>query len=144
MVLWNKYQQKMCVQNMFVQVFEMVVVLMDVDLCSVWLIMVLVFVVKSDGYIDDYEWVNIEIQLWVVNIDVQVWVLIDQVLVQLLDLQCFVEGIIDLQEVLEIYYVSCVVIDIDYFMECSYFNVLGDVLVLLKDVWVDIEQDIQL
>ncbi|MFS9536418.1 DUF533 domain-containing protein, partial [Klebsiella pneumoniae] len=44
---------------------------------------------------------------------------------------------------LEIYYVSCAVIDIDHFMERSYLNALGDALALPKDVRADIEQDIQ-
>ncbi|WP_227639800.1 DUF533 domain-containing protein, partial [Klebsiella pneumoniae] len=33
---------------------------------------------------------------------------------------------------LEIYYVSCAVIDIDHFMERSYLNALGDALALPK------------
>ena len=59
------------------------------------------------------------------------------------DPQRLAEGIIDPQEALEIYYVSCAVIDIDHFMERSYLNALGDALALPKDVRADIEQDIQ-
>lgn len=51
--------------------------------------------------------------------------LIDQALAQPLDPQRLAEGIIDPQEALEIYYVSCAVIDIDHFMERSYLNALG-------------------
>ena len=47
-------------------------------------------------------------------------------LAQPLDPQRLAEGIIDPQEALEIYYVSCAVIDIDHFMERSYLNALGD------------------
>ncbi|OSC79267.1 hypothetical protein BA904_16460 [Klebsiella pneumoniae] len=75
--------------------------------------------------------------------DVQARVLIDQALAQPLDPQRLAEGIIDPQEALEIYYVSCAVIDIDHFMERSYLNALGDALALPKDVRADIEQDIQ-
>ncbi len=46
--------------------------------------------------------------------------LIEQALAQPLDPQRLAEGIIDPQEALEIYYVSCAVIDIDHFMERSY------------------------
>lgn len=42
--------------------------------------------------------------------------LIDRALAQPLDPQRLAEGIIDPQEALEIYYVSCAVIDIDHFM----------------------------
>ncbi|MGK6743269.1 tellurite resistance TerB family protein [Klebsiella pneumoniae] len=115
----------------------------DVDPRSVRLITALVFAAKSDGHIDDHERANIETQLRAANIDVQARVLIDQALAQPLDPQRLAEGIIDPQEALEIYYVSCAVIDIDHFMERSYLNALGDALALPKDVRADIEQDIQ-
>jgi uncharacterized membrane protein YebE (DUF533 family) len=107
------------------------------------LITALVFAAKSDGHIDDHERANIEAQLRAANIDVQARVLIDQALAQPLDPQRLAEGIVDPQEALEIYYVSCAVIDIDHFMERSYLNALGDALALPKDVRADIEQDIQ-
>jgi uncharacterized membrane protein YebE (DUF533 family) len=86
------------------------------------LITALVFAAKSDGHIDDHERANIEAQLRAANIDVQARVLIDQALAQPLDPQRLAEGIVDPQEALEIYYVSCAVIDIDHFMERSYLN----------------------
>ncbi len=102
-----------------------------------------VFAAKSDGHIDDHERARIEAQLREANIDVQARVLIDQALAQPLDPQRLAEGIVDPQEALEIYYVSCAVIDIDHFMERSYLNALGEALALPKDVRADIEQDIQ-
>ncbi len=78
----------------------------DVDPRSVRLITALVFAAKSDGHIDDHERANIETQLRAANIDVQ-GVLIEQALAQPLDPQRLAEGIIDPQEALEIYYVSC-------------------------------------
>jgi uncharacterized membrane protein YebE (DUF533 family) len=115
----------------------------EVDPRSVRLITALVFAAKSDGHIDDHERANIEAQLRAANIDVQARVLIDQALAQPLDPQRLAEGIVDPQEALEIYYVSCAVIDIDHFMERSYLNALGEALALPKDVRADIEQDIQ-
>ena len=134
-VLWNKYQQKMRAQNTSAQAPETAAAPTDVDPRSVRLITALVFAAKSDGHI--------ETQLRAANIDVQARVLIDQALAQPLDPQRLAEGIIDPQEALEIYYVSCAVIDIDHFMERSYLNALGDALALPKDVRADIEQDIQ-
>ena len=142
-VLWNKYQQKMRAQNTSAQAPETAAAPTDVDPRSVRLITALVFAAKSDGHIDDHERANIETQLRAANIDVQARVLIDQALAQPLDPQRLAEGIIDPQEALEIYYVSCAVIDIDHFMERSYLNALGDALALPKDVRADIEQDIQ-
>ncbi|PBD43567.1 tellurite resistance TerB family protein, partial [Klebsiella pneumoniae] len=125
-VLWNKYQQKMRAQNTSAQAPETAAAPAEVDPRSVRLITALVFAAKSDGHIDDHA-----------------RVLIDQALAQPLDPQRLAEGIIDPQEALEIYYVSCAVIDIDHFMERSYLNALGDALALPKDVRADIEQDIQ-
>lgn len=143
-VLWNKYQQKMRAQNAPAsEASTPAVVPTDVDPRSVRLITALVFAAKSDGHIDDHERANIEAQLRAANIDVQARVLIDQALAQPLDPQRLAEGIVDPQEALEIYYVSCAVIDIDHFMERSYLNALGDALSLPKDVRADIEQDIQ-
>ena len=143
-VLWNKYQQKMRAQNAPVPgANETAAAPTDVDPRSVRLITALVFAAKSDGHIDDHERANIETQLRAANIDVQARVLIDQALAQPLDPQRLAEGIVAPQEALEIYYVSCAVIDIDHFMERSYLNALGDALALPKDVRADIEQDIQ-
>ncbi|CAM3451866.1 tellurite resistance TerB family protein [Klebsiella variicola] len=143
-VLWNKYQQKMRAQNAPAsEASTPAVVPADVDPRSVRLITALVFAARSDGHIDDHERANIEAQLRAANIDVQARVLIDQALAQPLDPQRLAEGIVDPQEALEIYYVSCAVIDIDHFMERSYLNALGDALSLPKDVRADIEQDIQ-
>ena len=133
-VLWNKYQQKMRAQNTSAQAPETAAAPAEVDPRSVRLITALVFAAKSDGHIDDHERANIETQLRAANIDVQA---------RVLDPQRLAEGIIDPQEALEIYYVSCAVIDIDHFMERSYLNALGDALALPKDVRADIEQDIQ-
>lgn len=101
------------------------------------------FAAKSDGHIDDHERARIEAQLREANIDVQARVLIDQALAQPLDPQRLAEGIVDPQEALEIYYVSCAVIDIDHFMGAAISTPLGEALALPKDVRADIEQDIQ-
>ncbi len=120
-VLWNKYQQKMRAQNTPAPTPETAAAPADVDPRSVRLITAPVFAAKSDGHIDDHERAKIEAQLREANIDVQA-VLIDRALAQPLDPQRLAEGIVDPQEALEIYYVSCAVIDIDHFMERSYLN----------------------
>lgn len=125
-VLWNKYQQKMRAQNTSARApgdgsgadgcrSAQRPADHGHGICR-----------ESDGHIDDHERANIETQLRAANIDVQARVLIDRALAQPLDPQRLAEGIIDPQEALEIYYVSCAVIDIDHFMERSYLNALGD------------------
>ena len=140
-VLWNKYKDRIRETHQDEPQFGQQQSPLDVR--TERLILALVFAAKSDGHIDDHERANIETQLRAANIDVQARVLIDQALAQPLDPQRLAEGIIDPQEALEIYYVSCAVIDIDHFMERSYLNALGDALALPKDVRADIEQDIQ-
>ncbi len=147
-VLWNKYQQKMraSAQQTPVQPApapSQSPAPAELDARSERLIMALIFAAKSDGHIDDRERANIEEQLRAANIDVQGRVLIDQALAQPLDPQSLAQGIGSEQEALEVYYLSCAVIDIDHFMERSYLNALGEALKLPSEVRAEIERDIQ-
>lgn len=147
-VLWNKYQQKMraSAQQTSADVAPAQApspAPAELDARSERLIMALVFAAKSDGHIDDRERANIEEQLRAANVDVQGRVLIDRALAQPLDPQSLAHGISSEQEALEVYYISCAVIDIDHFMERSYLNALGESLKLPQDVREEIERDIQ-
>lgn len=151
-VLWNKYQQKLresAPASAATPAAPSVVPAPSVppstglDARSERLILALVFAAKSDGHIDDHERANIEEQLRAANIDVQGRVLIDRALAQPLDPQRLAQGISSEQEALEVYYISCAVIDIDHFMERSYLNALGEALRLPAEVRTEIEQDIQ-
>lgn len=147
-VLWNKYQQKMraSAQQASADVAPAQApspAPAELDARSERLIMALVFAAKSDGHIDDRERANIEEQLRAANVDVQGRVLIDRALAQPLDPQSLAHGISSEQEALEVYYISCAVIDIDHFMERSYLNALGEALKLPQDVREEIERDIQ-
>ncbi|MDD9651101.1 tellurite resistance TerB family protein [Klebsiella pasteurii] len=147
-VLWNKYQQKMRTSAQPASAEAVPVQApspapAELDARSERLIMALVFAAKSDGHIDDRERANIEEQLRAANVDVQGRVLIDRALAQPLDPQSLAQGISSEQEALEVYYISCAVIDIDHFMERSYLNALGEALKLPQEVREDIERDIQ-
>ncbi|WP_434584123.1 tellurite resistance TerB family protein [Klebsiella sp. R390] len=151
-VLWNKYQQKLresAPASAATPAAPSVVPAPSVppstglDARSERLILALVFAAKSDGHIDGHERANIEEQLRAANIDVQGRVLIDRALAQPLDPQRLAQGISSEQEALEVYYISCAVIDIDHFMERSYLNALGEALRLPAEVRTEIEQDIQ-
>ncbi|MBZ7650416.1 tellurite resistance TerB family protein [Klebsiella grimontii] len=147
-VLWNKYQQKMraSAQQTSADVAPAQApspAPAELDARSERLIMALVFAAKSDGHIDDRERANIEEQLRAANVDVQGRVLIDRALAQPLDPQSLAHGISSEQEALEVYYISCAVIDIDHFMERSYLNALGEALKLPQDVREEIERDVQ-
>lgn len=140
-VLWNKYQQKMRAASP--QPVGQVPSSPEPDARSERLIQALVFAAKSDGHIDENERASIEEQLRAANIDVQGRVLIDRALTQPLDPQRLAQGISSEQDALEVYYLSCAVIDIDHFMERSYLNALGEALKIPAEVRAEIEQDIQ-
>lgn len=152
-VLWNKYQQKLRESAPAPAATPAAPTAAPsvasaspstgLDARSERLILALVFAAKSDGHIDDHERANIEEQLRAANIDVQGRVLIDRALAQPLDPQRLAQGINSEQEALEVYYISCAVIDIDHFMERSYLNALGEALRLPVEVRTEIEQDIQ-
>ena len=147
-VLWNKYQQKMRASAQPASAEAVPVQApssapAELDARSERLIMALVFAAKSDGHIDDRERANIEEQLRAANVDVQGRVLIDRALTQPLDPQSLAQGISSEQEALEVYYISCAVIDIDHYMERIYLNALGAALKLPQEVREDIERDIQ-
>ncbi|WP_174508037.1 tellurite resistance TerB family protein [Klebsiella oxytoca] len=152
-VLWNKYQQKLRESAPAPAATPAAPTAAPsvasaspstgLDARSERLILALVFAAKSDGHIDDHERANIEEQLRAANIDVQGRVLIDRALAQPLDPQRLAQGINSEQEALEVYYISCAVIDIDHFMERSYLNALGEALRLPAEVRAEIEQDIQ-
>ncbi|WEF29815.1 DUF533 domain-containing protein [Klebsiella aerogenes] len=143
-VLWNKYQQKMRGQQTGASPEgERVPEPVALDARSERLITALVFAAKSDGHIDERERQHIEEQLRAADIDVQGRVLIDRVLTQPLDPQRLAQSVRDGQEALEIYYLSCAVIDIDHFMERSYLDALGEALKLPQDVREEMERDIQ-
>lgn len=140
-VLWNKYKDKIRTAHQGEPQYGQQT--SPVDVRTERLILALVFAAKSDGHIDDHERANIEEQLRAANIDVQGRVLIDRALAQPLDPQRLAQGISSEQEALEVYYISCAVIDIDHFMERSYLNALGEALRLPAEVRTEIEQDIQ-
>ncbi|QIT28210.1 tellurite resistance TerB family protein [Raoultella terrigena] len=142
-VLWNKYQQKMRAASPQPEPAGQVPAAPEPDARSERLIQALVFAAKSDGHIDENERANIEEQLRAANIDVQGRVLIDRALTQPLDPQWLAQGISSEQDALEVYYLSCAVIDIDHFMERSYLNALGEALKIPAEVRAEIEQDIQ-
>ncbi|MCF6687598.1 tellurite resistance TerB family protein [Raoultella terrigena] len=142
-VLWNKYQQKMRAASPQPESAGQVPASPEPDARSERLIQALVFAAKSDGHIDENERASIEEQLRAANIDVQGRVLIDRALTQPLDPQRLAQGISSEQDALEVYYLSCAVIDIDHFMERSYLNALGEALKIPAEVRAEIEQDIQ-
>lgn len=140
-VLWNKYKDRIRETHQDEPQFGQQQSPLDVR--TERLILALVFAAKSDGHIDEQEQAAIEAQLREAGIETQGRELVAKALEQPLDPARLAQGVKNEEEALELYFLSCAVIDIDHFMERSYLNALGDALKVPQDVREGIEQDLQ-
>ncbi|MFW3570179.1 tellurite resistance TerB family protein [Kosakonia cowanii] len=140
-VLWNKYKDRIRDTHQDEPQFGQQQSPLDVR--TERLILALVFAAKSDGHIDEQEQAAIELQLREAGIETQGRELVAKALEQPLDPARLAQGVKNEEEALELYFLSCAVIDIDHFMERSYLNALGDALKVPQDVREGIEQDLQ-
>lgn len=140
-VLWNKYKDRIRETHQDEPQFGQQQSPLDVR--TERLILALVFAAKSDGHIDEQEQAAIESQLREAGIEDQARELVAKALEQPLDPARLAQGVKNEEEALELYFLSCAVIDIDHFMERSYLNALGDALKVPQDVREGIEQDLQ-
>ncbi|EHV3302214.1 tellurite resistance TerB family protein [Salmonella enterica] len=140
-VLWNKYKDKVRAAHQGEPQFGSQSTPLDIR--TERLILALVFAAKSDGHIDAKERAAIEHQLRESGVEEQGRVFIEKAIEQPLDPQRLAQDVRNEEEALEIYFLSCVAIDIDHFMERSYLNALGDALKIPQDVRDGIEQDLQ-
>lgn len=140
-VLWNKYKDRIRETHQDEPQFGQQQSPLDVR--TERLILALVFAAKSDGHIDEQEQAAIESQLREAGIEDQGRELVAKSLEQPLDPARLAQGVKNEEEALELYFLSCAVIDIDHFMERSYLNALGDALKVPQDVREGIEQDLQ-
>lgn len=140
-VLWNKYKDRIRDAHQGEPQFGQQNTPLDVR--TERLILALVFAAKSDGHIDDKERAAIEQQLREAGVEAQGQQLVANAIDQPLDPERLAQGVQNEEEALEVYFLSCAVIDIDHFMERSYLNALGDALKIPQDVREDIEADLK-
>lgn len=140
-VLWNKYKDKMQSAQSEPAPENQQNSLQDARVER--LILALVFAAKSDGHIDAKERAAIEQQLREAGVEQQGRKLIADALDEPLDPERLAAGVTQEEEALEIYFLSCAVIDIDHFMERSYLNALGEALKLPIEVRNSIESDLE-
>lgn len=139
-VLWNKYKQRVKEEHQQEPSFGMQST--PVDVRARRLVQALVFAAKSDGHIDADEQRAIDqslAQLQVGN-EAQAWV--QQAIDQPLNPDLIAQGVKNEDEALEVYYLSCMVIDVDHFMERSYLDALAQSLKIPVDVKQGIESDV--
>ncbi|MDU6923666.1 tellurite resistance TerB family protein [Franconibacter helveticus 513] len=140
-VLWNKYKDKIRAAHQGEPGYGQPAA--SLDRRAERLITALVFAAKSDGHIDDRERAAIEQQLREAGIESQGRAVVQQAIEQPLDPARLAQDIRDEEEALEIWYLSCAVIDVDHFMERSYLNALGDALKIPQEVRQEIENDLR-
>lgn len=140
-VLWNRYKDRIRDAHQGEPKFGQQNTPLDVR--TERLILALVFAAKSDGHIDDKERAAIEQQLREAGVEAQGQQLVSNAIDQPLDPARLAQGVQNEEEALEVYFLSCAVIDIDHFMERSYLNALGDALKIPQDVREDIEADLK-
>lgn len=140
-VLWNKYKDRVRTAHSDEPHYGEHT--SPLDLRTERLILALVFAAKSDGHIDDKERLAIEQQLREAGVEEKGRALVAQAIEQPLDPQRLAQSVKNEEEALELYFLSCAAIDIDYFMERSYLNALGDALKIPQDVREGIERDIR-
>ncbi|MDH1086137.1 DUF533 domain-containing protein [Pantoea brenneri] len=139
-LLWNKYKQR--VRETHQDEPDFGVAQTPVDLRAERLVTALVFAAKSDGHIDDQERAAIEQNIQQSGYGKDAEQLIQKAMSRPLDPQWLAAGVKNEEEALELYFLSCAVIDVDHFMERSYLSALGDALKIPQDVRDGIQQDI--
>ncbi|WP_140920230.1 tellurite resistance TerB family protein [Limnobaculum xujianqingii] len=139
-VLWNKYKQR--VKETQQQDESSSSQPTPVDQRARRLVQALVFAAKSDGHIDEQEQQAINNQIHQLGIGEQAEQWVQQAIEQPLDPQTLAYGIKNEEEALEVYLLSCAVIDIDHFMERSYLDELARALKIPDDVKQGIAQEL--
>lgn len=131
-LLWNKYKDRIQAANSNTPDYEKLD--SPPDRRAARLIRAMVFAAKSDGHIDDKEQQAIRDKLQSLNLGTEAEEIIRQAMQEPLDPASIARDVSNAGEALELYTVTCAVIDPDHFMERSYLNALGDALHIPADV----------
>ena len=139
-VLWNKYKQRVKETHQNEPQFGLQTT--PVDLRAKRLVQALVFAAKSDGHIDAEEKLAIDHSLEQLQVgeEAQKWV--QEAIDQPLNPDLIAQSVKNEDEALEVYYLSCMVIDVDHFMERGYLDALAQSLKIPADVKQGIENDV--
>ncbi|MEI7367429.1 tellurite resistance TerB family protein [Pectobacterium colocasium] len=98
------------------------------------LIQALVFAAKSDGHIDATEKQRIDENIQQLQLGSEAHRWVQEAIEQPLDPVLLAKDVKNEEEALEIYFLSCAVIDVDHFMEKSYLDALATELKIPQDV----------
>ncbi|RRO06533.1 tellurite resistance TerB family protein [Pectobacterium aquaticum] len=141
MVLWNQYKKR--VRDTHQDDPQFGTQSSGDNIRARRLIQALVFAAKSDGHIDATEKQRIDenIQQLQLGSEAQRWVL--EAIEQPLDPILLAKEVKNAEEALEVYFLSCAVIDVDHFMEKSYLDALATELKIPQDVRQSITHELK-
>lgn len=135
-LLWNKYKDRIREANTDTPGYGQKS--SPSDERTARLIRAMVFAAKSDGHIDAQETQAIQEKMRLLNLGPEVETLVNQAMEEPLDPARVAGGVNDENEALELYAISCAVIDIDHFMERSYLDALAKALHIPADVHAEV------
>ena len=135
-LLWNKYKDRIMQANSGSPEYGQTASAPDERAGR--LIRAMVFAAKSDGHIDDKEQQAIQAKLRDLNLGPEGESLVQKALEEPLDPSLIAKGVSNADEALELYTLSCAVMDVDHFMERSYLEALGQALNIPPDVRAEI------
>lgn len=107
------------------------------------LIQALVFAAKSDGHIDATEKQRIDENIQQLQLGSEAHRWVQEAIQQPLDPVLLAKDVKNEEEALEIYFLSCAVIDVDHFMEKSYLDALATELKIPQDVRQSITNELK-
>jgi len=139
-VLWSKYKQRVKETHQDEPQFGLQTT--PVDLRARRLVQALVFAAKSDGHIDADEKRAIDHSLEQLQVGAEAQAWVQEAIDQPLNPDLIAQSVKNEDEALEVYYLSCMVIDVDHFMERGYLDGLAQSLKLPADVKQGIENDV--
>lgn len=141
MVLWNQYKKR--VRDTHQDDPQFGTQSSGDNIRARRLIQALVFAAKSDGHIDATEKQRIDenIQQLQLGSEAQRWV--QEAIEQPLDPILLAKEVKNEEEALEVYFLSCAVIDVDHFMEKSYLDALATELKIPQDVRQSITHELK-
>jgi len=107
------------------------------------LVRAMIFAAKSDGNIDAEEQRNITARIKELNIGPDAQTLVNKCLAEPLNPELIAKGVTSAEEALELFTLSCAIINVDHFMERSYLDALARALRIPDDIKNDIETKIK-
>ncbi|WP_410015332.1 tellurite resistance TerB family protein [Sodalis sp. C49] len=140
-VLWDQYKKRVRETHQHDAQFTQPPT--PIDRRTQRLVTALVFAAKADGHIDDHEQRAIRDNLQQLGLGEDVEHLVQDAIAQPLDPARLAQDIHGEDEALEIYYLSCAVVDVDHFMERSYMDALALALKIPDDVKTGLEQQLK-